>query len=88
MADTLEILDLPESGQIQLSIVDETGRRESAPPVSFLFPLTDAELLELAWFLHRLRFRAIRGIARPGRGRRGGTARLGAADAGIGLPGQ
>ena len=54
MADTLEILDLPESGQIQLSIIKDTGidesdRRQSAPPVPFPFPLTDRELLELAW---------------------------------------
>ena len=50
MADTLEILDLPETGQVQVSVIDETGSRESAPPVSFPFPLTDAELLEMAWF--------------------------------------
>ena len=49
MADTLEILDLTESGQIQLSVIDESGSRESAPPVSFPFPLTDVELLEFAW---------------------------------------
>ncbi len=49
MADTLEILDLAESGQVQLSIITESGSRESAPPVSFPFPLTDEELLELAW---------------------------------------
>lgn len=55
MADTLEILDLPETGQVQLSFIhkegtEESGRRESAPAVSFPFPLTDAELLEMAWF--------------------------------------
>ena len=49
MADTLEILDLPESGQVQLSVIDESDRRQSAPPVPFPFPLTDRELLELAW---------------------------------------
>ena len=49
MADMLEILDLPESGQIQLSITDESGRRTEAPPVTFPFPLNDDELLELAW---------------------------------------
>ena len=49
LADTLEILDLPESGRLQLSIVDDSGSRASAPPVSFPFPLTDEELLELAW---------------------------------------
>ena len=55
MADTLQILDLPESGQIQLSIISDTsvdgsGDRQSASPVSFSFPLTDAELLEMAWY--------------------------------------
>ena len=49
MSDTLEILDLPETGQIQLSFIDESGSRKSAPAVSFPFPLTDTELLELAW---------------------------------------
>ncbi len=49
MAATLEILDLPETEQIQLSLIDESGHRKSAPPVAFPFPLTDAELLDLAW---------------------------------------
>ena len=49
MADTLEILDLADSGQIQLSLVDDSGNRTKAPPVSFPYPLTDEELLELAW---------------------------------------
>ena len=61
MADTLEILDLADSGQLQLSIIrdagtrdagiDGTGSRSEAPPVNFPFPLTDAELLEMAWLL-------------------------------------
>ena len=49
MAITLEILDLKDSGQIQLTLVDESGDRTSAPPVSFPFPLSDEELLEMAW---------------------------------------
>ena len=49
MAVTLEILDLADSEQIQLTLVDESGKRESAPPVSFPFPLTDEELVEIAW---------------------------------------
>ena len=49
MAVTLEILDLADSEQIQLTLVDESGNRESAPPVSFPFPLTDEELVEIAW---------------------------------------
>ncbi len=49
MADTLEILDLADSGRIQLSHLDDSGNRTQAPPVSFPYPLTDEELLELAW---------------------------------------
>ena len=51
MADTLEILDLAENEQVQLSIIDESGRRESAPPVSFPYPVTDAEIHEICWLL-------------------------------------
>ena len=53
MVDTLEILDLADSGQLQLSIVDESGHRTSASPVSFVYPLTDTELLELDWLFSR-----------------------------------
>lgn len=49
MSQTLEILDLPETGQLQLSIVDESGKREDASPVPFPFPLTNAELGEIDW---------------------------------------
>ena len=51
MADTLEILDLAETGQIQLSITDDSGNRESAAAVAFPFPLTDEEILEICWLL-------------------------------------
>ena len=51
MVDTLEILDLADSQQLQLSIIGESGDRTSAPPVAFAYPLTDAELLEMAWLL-------------------------------------
>ena len=51
MADILEILDLPENGQVQLSIIPESGSRESAPPVSFPLPLSDAETHEICWLL-------------------------------------
>ena len=51
MADTLEILDLADLEQLQLSFVSESGDRESAPPVNFPFPLTDAELQEVSWLL-------------------------------------
>ena len=49
MPNTLEILDLPDSGQLQLSILDDEGNRLSAPPVAFPYPLTEAELQEMAW---------------------------------------
>ena len=49
MPEMLEILDLPETGQLQLSVIDDSGNRESAPPFPFPLPLTDAELLEIAW---------------------------------------
>ncbi len=51
MADTLEILDLAESEQVQLSITYESGTRDSAPPIPFPFPLTDEEILEICWLL-------------------------------------
>ena len=50
MVETLEILDLVESEQIQLSFISEFGERETAPPVNFPYPLTDAEFQEMAWF--------------------------------------
>ena len=49
MPASLEILDLPETGQLQLSILDENAERRDAPPVTFSYPLTDEELLEIAW---------------------------------------
>ena len=49
MVETLEILDLAESEQIQLSIISGSGERETTPPVNFPYPLTDAEIQEMAW---------------------------------------
>ncbi len=49
MPDILEIIDLPDSGQLQLSLLGDDGSRLSAPPVSFPYPLTDAELAEMVW---------------------------------------
>ena len=49
MPDILEIHDLPETGQLQLSLISDSGLRESAPPIPFQVPLTDAELQEMAW---------------------------------------
>ena len=52
MPESLEILDLPKHGQLQLSLVRESGERVTAPPVSFPLPLTDHELSEIAWLLN------------------------------------
>ena len=49
MANSLEILDLAELEQFQLSLIDDAGNRTSAPPVNFPFPLTDSEIEEIAW---------------------------------------
>ena len=51
MAYLLEIVDLAESGQIQLSITDEAGSRNSSQPVPFSLPLTGAEVQEIRWLL-------------------------------------
>ena len=51
MPNTLEILDLPEAGQLQLSLLGDDGNRLSAPPVTFPLPVTEAEQQEIAWLL-------------------------------------
>ena len=51
MPNTLEILDLPDAGQLQLSLLGDDGGRLSAPPVNFPFPVTEAEQQEIAWLL-------------------------------------
>ena len=51
MPQILEILDLPETGQLQVTIVDESGERITAPPVAFAFPLSEDELGEISWLL-------------------------------------
>ena len=51
MPNTLEILDLPDTGQLQLSLLADDGNRLSAPPVTFPFPVTEAEQQEIAWLL-------------------------------------
>ncbi len=50
MANTLEILDLREQLQVQVSFVDESGVRESAHPSAFPFPLSDSEIQEINWY--------------------------------------
>lgn len=49
MPEILEIQDLPESGQLQVSVIDGSGNRESSTPVAFPFPLTKEEQQEIEW---------------------------------------
>ena len=49
MVKILEILDLPDSGQVQLSRLDGTAR-QVAPPVDFQNPLGAADRAEIAWY--------------------------------------
>ena len=49
MADSLQIVDLAESGQVQLSYIDTNGRAETAPAVDFSLPLTESESDEIRW---------------------------------------
>ena len=51
MADSLQIIDLAESGQVQLSYIDTNGRVETAPAVDFSLPLTESESDEIRWYL-------------------------------------
>ena len=51
MPQILEILDLPDTGQLQVSIVSDSGERIAAPPVAFAFPLSAEELREITWLL-------------------------------------
>ena len=45
----LEIRDLADSGQVQLSLV--RGRdRDSAPPVDFTYHIEDRDLREICWY--------------------------------------
>ena len=50
MADLLQIVDLAESGQIQLSYIGSNGQTESAPAVDFSLPLTESEASEIRWY--------------------------------------
>ena len=49
MADLLQIVDLADTGQVQLSLLAESGQ-ETAPPPDFTLPLTDPELAEMHWY--------------------------------------
>ena len=50
MAYLLQIVDLADSGQVQLSYISGT-EDVTAPPANFSFPLTDSELAEMRWYL-------------------------------------
>ena len=52
MADLLQIVDLADSNQLQLSIFTGTGDVETAPPVDFPLPLTESELSETVSYTH------------------------------------
>ena len=52
MADLLQILDLADSAQVQLSYISGTGEPETAPPADFSLPLTDSESAEIRWYFN------------------------------------
>ena len=51
MPHILEILDLSDTSQLQVSVVNESGERMTAPPVAFALPLSGEELGEITWLL-------------------------------------
>ena len=50
MAHLLQIVDLADSAQVQLSYISGTGEPETAPPTDFSLPLTDSESAEIRWY--------------------------------------
>ena len=52
MADLLQIIDLAESDQVQLSYTSDSGQTETAPPVEFSLPLTESESAEIRWYIN------------------------------------
>ena len=50
MADLLQIMDLADSSQVQLSYISGAGDT-TAPPADFSLPLTDSESAEIRWYL-------------------------------------
>ena len=52
MADLLQIIDLAESDQVQLSYTSDSGQTETAPPVEFSPPLTESESAEIRWYIN------------------------------------
>ena len=49
MPDILQIVDLADSGQVQLSYISGTGEA-TAPPANLPLPLTGSELAEIRWY--------------------------------------
>ena len=52
MADLLQIVDLADSAQVQLSYISGTDEPGTTPPASFPFPLTDSESEEIRWYFN------------------------------------
>ena len=50
MADLLQIMDLADSSQVQLSYISDADDA-TAPPADFSLPLTDSESAEIRWYL-------------------------------------
>ena len=50
MANLLQIVDLADTGQVQLSFLSDTGDSQTAPTANLPFPLTDTELAEMCWY--------------------------------------
>ena len=48
-ATTLEIRDLADGSQVQLSLIRGQDR-DSAPPMDFTYPLEDRDLQEICWY--------------------------------------
>ena len=50
MANLLQIMDLADAGQGQLSLHTGSGQAETAPAANFPLPLTGPELAEIRWY--------------------------------------
>ena len=52
MADLLQIVDLADSAQVQISYISGTSEPETAPPANFSLPLSDPESAEIRWYFN------------------------------------
>lgn len=52
MANLLQIVDLADSVQVQLSLFSDSNAPETSPPVNFPLPLSDTELAEIRWYFN------------------------------------